>query len=382
VRHGLLTLIVCAASGFLARTAHAYPQWQFTTGADRCDECHFAPAGGGLINSFGRDVAGDELSSFGGNGALLHGYAKTPGWVALGGDVRGAMASQDVQDPNGTSFGVFPMQADADIRLAYGSFSLYGVAGLRGQERVDSDIVPIQNYQPVDTSRFVSREHWLMVRSSALGGYLRLGRFFAPFGLRMAEHILYVRRDLGFDTLEESYNLSSGFVAENWEVHATAFAPDFVRHMGSQEGGFTAYAERRFASVAAVAAQTRIAVGPGMTRTIVGGLGKYWLPPLRMLFLAEGDFVRRDLMNDVPTSYQFVGVGGVSVLPVRGIIATFLYERNQVDLSASNAAYNAATAFASWFPYAHFELQALGRLQFPSGGDAAKTFFIQLHYYL
>ena len=41
-----------------------------------------------------------------------------------------------------------------------------------------------------------------------------------------------------------------------------------------------------------------------------------------------------------------------------------------------------ATALLNWFPYAHFELQIMGRLQFPTGGDAAKTLFIHLHYFL
>ena len=35
-------------------TARAYPQWQLSTGAARCNQCHFAPAGGGLINSYGQ----------------------------------------------------------------------------------------------------------------------------------------------------------------------------------------------------------------------------------------------------------------------------------------------------------------------------------------
>jgi hypothetical protein len=364
-----------------ARRAEAFPQWQFSTGATRCDQCHFAPAGGGLINGFGRDAVGDDLSTFGGNGAFLHGLTRLPSWVALGGDVRGAVASNDVNDVNGTSVAAFPMQADAEGRFAYGPLSLYGVAGLRGQVRSSSDVVPDQNYQPVSTSQLVSREHWLMLRASALGGYVRAGRFFAPFGLRMAEHILYVRRDLGFGTLEESYNLSAGYVAEKWELHATAFAPDFLRHMGSREGGFTAYAERRFADTASVAAQARVAIGPGMTRTIVGGVGKYWLEPLRTMFLAEADFVRRDI-DTVSASYQMVAVGGVSVQPTKGIMATVLQEREQVDLAVRGTTYDATTALLSWFPYAHFELQAMARIQVPDGGQTAKTLFLQLHYFL
>ena len=40
---------------FVAGSAHAYPQFQLSTGAQRCNECHFAPAGGGLLNAYGRE---------------------------------------------------------------------------------------------------------------------------------------------------------------------------------------------------------------------------------------------------------------------------------------------------------------------------------------
>jgi hypothetical protein len=372
-----------AAIALLAwtRSAQAYPQWQFSSETTRCDQCHFAPAGGGLVNSFGRDAAGEELSTFGGDGALLHGRAQPPPWLSVGADLRGAFASEDVNDLNGTSNAVFPMQADAQARVAYGPLSLYGVLGFRGQVRSDGSLVPTQNYQPITASQLISREHYVMLRASALGAYLRAGRFFAPFGLRMAEHILYVRRDLGFGTMEESYNLSSGYVAEAWELHVTAFAPDFARQMGSREGGLTAYFERRFADVAAAAAQARLAIGPGMTRTIAGGVGKIWIPHLRAMLLAEADLVRRDI-DSVSPSYQFVGLGGFSVLAVKGVMATVLQEREQVDLAVRGSTYDATTGFVSWFPYAHFELQALGRVQVPAGGQLAKTFFIQLHYFL
>jgi hypothetical protein len=381
MRVALAALAAAVALTAWTRAAEAYPQWQFSSDAVRCDQCHFAPAGDGLINGFGRDFVGEDLSTFGGNGALLHGLVTPPTWLALGADLRGAVASEDVGGINGTSTAVFPMQADAEARVAYGPVSFYGVLGLRGQVRDDDSVVPLQNYQPVTASQLISREHWFMLRAGALGGYVRVGRFFAPFGLRMAEHILYVRRDLGFGTMEESYNLSSGYVAPNWEVHVTAFAPDFIREMGSRESGLTAYYERRFADIASAAAQARVASGPGMTRTIVGAVGKVWFAPLRTMVLGEADFVRRDIPT-VSASYQFVGVGGVSVMPGRGVMATLLGERDQVDLAVRGAAYDAATALLNWFPYAHVELQGMYRVEIPSGGQTAKTFFLQLHYFL
>src|SRR6185503_17793028 len=76
----LLSGIVLAA--FSGR-ASAYPQFQFSSGTTRCNQCHYAPGGGGLITSGGRDESGDTISSFGGNGGFLHGAWSPPSWLAL-----------------------------------------------------------------------------------------------------------------------------------------------------------------------------------------------------------------------------------------------------------------------------------------------------------
>ena len=369
------------ACGLGARSAHAYPQWQFSAGVARCDSCHFAPAGGGLLNSYGRDESGEALSTFAGEGDFLYGAIKMPSWLSIGGDLRGAFVSQDVGDPSGTATAFFPMQADLEARAALGlNFSIYAVGGLRGQVRKNSDLVPEQNYQPIDDSLFISREHWLQWKYD--GWYVRAGRFYAPFGLRLAEHVTYIRRDLGFDLLSESYNVSGGYIGEQWELHLTAFAPDFVRHMGSVESGGVAYFERRLPDEkGSVAVQSRFASGPGINRLTGGVVGKYYLEGLKTLFMLEADISH--LMPDgSASSNQFVGLVGISVLPARGLILTALGERNQEDLRVSNTSWDAVTGILGWFPAPHSELQLMGRVQRAEGEGAAKTVLLQLHYYL
>jgi hypothetical protein len=364
--------------------ARAYPQWQLSTGATRCNQCHFAPAGGGPINSYGRDAVGDQLSTFGGDGAFLHGAVRLPAWLALGGDFRGAFVDNDVQDPGGAQVAVFPMQADLSARVALpAGFSIEAIGGLRGQVRNPSELVPLQNYQPVSTSELVSREHYLMWEPEATGPYVRVGRFFAPYGLRMAEHILYVNRDLGFDELEETYNISGGVIYPNAELHLTLFAPDFVRHIGSNEKGFAAYTETRFHDdTIALGVQTRLAISPGVTKLMTGATGKGYVEQLRTLFLGEVDVVQK-VFTDIgdPVRTQIVGAAGFTFFPYRGLMLTLLGERNQIDVTVPDA-WTAATLLFNWFPYAHCEAQLMGRLQFPTGTDAAKTLFLQIHYFL
>lgn len=378
--------VIAAAAAVSPKRAMAYPQWQFSTGVTRCNQCHYAPSGGGLLTGYGRDAVGDELSTLDGNGAFLHDAIKLPTWLALGGDFRGAFAMQDVNEPSGARRAVFPMQADLQARVTLiGGLSLTASGGLRGQRRPNQDIVPYQNYQPIRTSRLVTREHYLTWQPGGAGGqgaYVRMGRFYAPFGLRLAEHVIYVRRDLGFNQLEETYNLSEGYVTNTWETHVTVFAPDFARHIGGSEAGVTAYVERRlFNETTAVAAQGRYGVGNGATRFTWGGVAKHYWAPGRAFFMAEGNLVHWTLDNGLSRS-QFVGAGGVTVLPVRGVMVTMLAERNQEDLAVRSAAWNAATALINWFPIPHFEVQLMGRLQFPGAAASAKTLFFQIHYFL
>src|SRR6476661_1693015 len=97
----LLGLVVLSAAGLAPRVAQAYPQWQFSSGTSRCNQCHFAPAGDGLITNYARDAVGEDLSSFQGNGAFLHGAVELPSWLALGANLRGAILRQDNGSPEG-----------------------------------------------------------------------------------------------------------------------------------------------------------------------------------------------------------------------------------------------------------------------------------------
>ena len=125
-----------------------------------------------------------------------------------------------------------------------------------------------------------------------------------------------------------------------------------------------------------------MAVKPGLTRTIAGALGKYYLEPIKTLFLAEVDGVYLSFDDPAVNRWQAVGLAGASVLPIKGVMVTALLERNQEDLGVWGASRTATTLLLGWFPYAHVELQVMGRLDFPTGTAATKTLFAQLHYFL
>jgi hypothetical protein len=372
-----------------ARPAAAYPQFQFSSGTVRCAQCHYSPSGGTLINSWGRDAAGDTIS-LGGDGGLLHGLWSPPSWLALGADVRLAALRNDVGGPESPEIAAFPMQFDVYGRLAYDALSLNVTLGDRGVVRPpDSNLAGRSSDL---AARLVSREHYLMWRPSATGFYLRAGRFFAPYGIDFPEHVYFVRRYTGYDLYEETYNLSGGYMNDEWEVHVTAFAhppsrlPDLLAGVGPRENGAAVYGERRFAGMAALAAQARVGISPEEERYQGGGVAKLWLEAVRVLFLGEADFIHQKLPAASASQNQLVSyVGATYIIP--GFMGGLAYERFQEDLAVSSTGRNAFDGEVNLFPLAHFEIGLFGRYQKAAAGAmgdsaAASLLMLQLHYYL
>jgi hypothetical protein len=369
MRAACLLLVAAAAA-----RAEAYPQFQLATGASRCNTCHYAPAGGGLINGYGRDEAADTISA-GGDGSFLHGLWDPPGWLALGGDLRLAGLVNDVGATEGAELAFIPMQADLSARFAAGPVSFHLTVGLRGAARSD---------EPQLLSRLISREHWVLWQPRRVGPYLRAGRFFAPYGLRLAEHPVFVRRFLGFNTLEETYNLSGGWIDDGWELHATAFTPDPVRPVGHQGSGGALYLERRLGGRAAAAAQARLAAGDDDSRVQGGLVGKLVVGPV--LLLGQLDLVRQSFAVEAPAAWQLAGYLGASWMFRRGFLAQLMLERWDPDLAVRGVARSAAGVSLQWFPIAHVEVSLYGRMVMIGAGlddgDAGRLLLVQLHYYL
>jgi hypothetical protein len=374
--------LIIAAALLVPGAAAAYPQFQLSTGAQRCNQCHFAPAGGGLISGYGRDEAGDTISA-GGDGAFLHGAWEPPTWLQLGLDYRGAAIVNDVGNDDGAELAAFPMQFDLYQHFRFGKqFSLTLTEGLRASAR----------YEFTGTlSWLASREHYFMWRPAQQGIYARLGRFYTPFGLRLVEHPVYVRRHLGFHTFEEMHGLSVGYVKNEWEGHLTlsvtpGFFPDHLRSVGSDDLAVTAYYEKRFADDAAVGGQARVAVAPEFTRVVVGAVGKWSLLDKKLLLMAEVDAVRK-MLSDVETDdiTQLATYLSATYWIARGLMAAVIWERWDRDFSVKDVAQDAFSIQAQWFFSAHFELLLLGRTQlytFGEGGESGNLLMLQFHYYL
>ena len=382
---GVAAFVVAFSSG--AREANAYPQFQFSSGTQRCAQCHYAPAGFGLLTSWGRDEGADTISR-GGDGAFLHGLWTPPAWLALGGDFRAAAIRNEAGSSGPPEVAVFPMQADGYARVGFGDsgISVYVAGGFRGTTRPGTG----SDSMAAHLESVISREHYVMWKPSATGAYVRAGRFYAPYGLRVAEHIYYIRSVTGFNLYEETYNVSGGYLAEDWELHVTGFTPPpnslpLPLRSTATGSGAAAYGERRFNSMAALALQARVSLNKDQTMIQGGAVGKLWLDRPRILFMGELDLQRRSTTGG-NGSNQMVGYLGPTFFPVKGVMASLGLERYQEDLRISSTAHTAVDLQVNYFLWAHCEIILLGRYQMNgtglADGPADSLGMLQLHYYL
>jgi hypothetical protein len=137
--------------------------------------------------------------------------------------------------------------------------------------------------------------------------------------------------------------------------------------------------EARFDDAYALALQARVGSTPDITRFGGGGYAKAWVPSIKTLFMIEGNLFHWQ-KGSGPN--QFVGYAGPTVFPFQGVWVGVYGELNQTNIKVNASATEAVNGQLNWFPYPHFELAALGRLQAPEGQGSVKTLLLQLHYFL
>ncbi|HSD91219.1 MAG TPA: hypothetical protein VLB44_27035, partial [Kofleriaceae bacterium] len=227
--------IVLIAVGLLVvgvGRAHAYPQFELSKDQS-CAGCHISPTGGGLLSENGMTIA-ESISKFGTAPEFLYGAVKTPDWIAVGGDFRGAYGY--LQAPQRYLIG-FPMQGDLYGNFSKSNFSLQITAGFRPTE-----------YNNETWTHVWSREHYLMWQSEPgahEGVFVRVGRFMPVFGLRFAEHPVYTRRYGGTPLYSDTYGAGGSFVTDKIEAHVTAFVKDPLIDPVRHSHGAAVYAEYR-----------------------------------------------------------------------------------------------------------------------------------------
>ncbi|HET7501933.1 MAG TPA: hypothetical protein VFK02_13040 [Kofleriaceae bacterium] len=369
----LLALVVLAG-----RRAEAYPEYQLSRD-QTCTGCHLSPAGGGLLSENGYSVA-ESTSQFGTAPEFMYGALPLPGWLALGGDLRGALGELHTPD---NAFAAIPMQADLYLHATYKGVTAHVTVGARPAQWITG------NGTPAVLDRFWSREHYLMWQQNEGGSeglYVRAGRFMPVFGLRFAEHPDYNRRYGGTPLYGDTYAAAVEYVTPGWEAHLTGFLEDTLIDAVVHDSGGAGYFELRPSEQLAVGAEAMVTTSDGLARVRDSATAKLYLPSPEVLVQAELQFVHQQV-NGSGAPNQLVGY----VMGSRSFGAAFLLDVGlghfDENMAIQGLDRDAIDVNVHWFATSHFELVLQNRLEgigigASTGGPTSGWVLLHGHYRL
>ncbi|HEX5100535.1 MAG TPA: hypothetical protein VFV94_13595 [Polyangiaceae bacterium] len=328
----LLVAVALLGVFFTTRPAHAYA-WMIRHGYSGCPVCHADPSGGETLTAYGRaqsdlllrtrwDGKSPEEAEPGKASNFLW-FLETPPSLLLGGSVRLATTYTD-------KISVFPMQLDTYGQLRVGKVL---VGGGLGVIKVPASS-PYGRTAQVTTAQgeaynLISRTHY--VGYDFDGQYtLRAGRLNLPFGVRIPEHIMWVRQATRTDRESGGqHGVSLAYNAETLRGELMAILgnyqinPDMYR-----ERGYSAFLEVMAGSRAAFgvssfytyAKRDRVTLESNIARGAHGVFTRLALAdPLALL--AEAD-----IMTDSTRSLGFVGFVQADYEVVQGLHGLVTFE--------------------------------------------------------
>jgi len=145
-----------------------------------CQSCHVNPSGGGMRNAFGESFGRDSLSvkTWRQDYALDDFTTKLSEFLTYGADFRFLAFYQSKSNPDASLSSFFPMQTDLYFNLAVSKkISLF----------VNPAFGPYNRLEAFGIARVLPAN-----------GYVKLGRFTPPYGLRFDDHTSYVRQATPF----------------------------------------------------------------------------------------------------------------------------------------------------------------------------------------
>lgn len=386
----LAGVIVCFASA----RADAYP-WMIRHGYTQCANCHADPAGGGLLNSYGR-AQGEILmrTRYGSEPDREPGLLAEPLWglfelprdLLLGGDGRFAYL-RTIPRVGESQARFILMQADAE-----GQYSL-------GRVRANASIGYVSeggNGAAVTRGldgKLVSRVHWLGVDLGKHDEVLvRAGRLNIPFGIRSIEHTLFVRRETRTDTNSgQQYGVEVDLHRGPVRAGVLGIAGNYLLSPDKfRSRGYAAYGEYAFDPTLAVGVSS-MAVNTQLDITLLTptwrhahGVFARYSPFRAAVVSAELDYLHTSAPRPGKITSGGVGMLNVDLEPVQGIHFGPTLEVVARELSEPPSYGTWASAWWFFLPHADIRFDTIFSSLATPGGPSARfvSGILQLHAYL
>lgn len=190
----MTTLLLCNAT-----PVQAEPYLAVRTGL-KCSACHVNPTGGGKRTEYGylfgkTSLAGKQYADMAGawNGKLTD-------HLALGGDLRMDLNSTKTPNQNTTTeFKLEELAIYLEASLLADRLKLY----------VDEKVAP---------GGALNQEAWVMLKPADSVAYLKAGRFYLPYGLRLQDDEAFIREVTGINFNNSDNGFEIGFEPASWSA--------------------------------------------------------------------------------------------------------------------------------------------------------------------
>lgn len=334
-----ISFIVAGKShGFAENVAHGY---------GNCMACHVSPAGGGVLNDYGRALSKELMSTWGWKDSEkpLFGAGENTEWLKIGGDYRAIQTYfNNSEVKQGKQF-----EMQKNIELALKGAHLWIVGALGTQEGPEG--IPKKG-------QFLSERHYVLWEINDTVK-LRAGKFRLNFGLYEPNHNRLTEQAIGFGPSSESYILEFSKLSEVDEIFISADLGriDIPRDRSSEKSFSLNYAKYT-SEKSKIGGNLIIGESESLRRSLfglygIGGFGERWILKseidYQQSFAANTPNERADLMTSMASlGYQWT----------QGFLPYLILEHLQRNLADSDTKRSSAGIGVQWLPIPHIELQA------------------------
>lgn len=342
-----------------------------THGYSNCLTCHYSPAGGDMLNDYGRSLSSELMSTWSAPGAerVFGGAVKETKWAKFGGDFRSVQRYLDTPNLEDRSF--FIMQNNVEIGLKYKKIMLIGTLGT--SEGPSSS--PVK-------SDFISERHYVLAELSPTSR-LRAGKFRVNYGLNDPNHNRLIKRSLGFGSYSEAYNLEYSKFYDNWDffVNYSLGRVDRSRR-SNDERSVSMKASHYLGGKSKIGLSYLYGETPSLKRFLIGTFG---ITPI-----TEKSYVVYELDYEDKSPVGLSGLSGSQKViahvragyeVMKGFKAYGIYDIEH-NVNDSNARITAPGLGMQWLPFPHFELQLeYQNMDFAFNQGANHFGFVMAHVY-
>ena len=317
-------------------------------GYTNCTACHISPSGGGVLTEYGRELSRAILSHWGTENEIESSFAykiiKQPEWLNLIGLYRNLYAYQNTPFISQGMY-IF-MQNDIE-----------GAANTANHEWYFDLSLGYEN-KPTDLSAWdhvISRRNYINYRPTEQLSF-RAGRFYPDYGILTPDHVIPIKRDLGWDEGQESYNLEAAWLGEKVNLFATVVLGRPDQPSLNRETGFALSPSVVLGDNYKVGISYFNGNGPTTNRNVAGPWAILGFTH-RFFLLSEFDFQEQaSKSGSFTTQHGAVDYQRLDYEVIQGFHVYLTQDFSQLNFHDFQTLHNSFGVGTQIFPRPHFEV--------------------------